>query len=564
MANSVEVPATVKAPNDAAEVLYAECVALGYSEPLTAILKEKRDFLLALKTERTLEQVRESFACWLEHPDQNRPDQAKLVRQMELPWKEKRLGEFFGRARREEAIVEVEKFLAERYNFLDGQPWSSATKVGWISRFCLTIEHAINRSYTDLPFNFFRKALSRPEFDIAPIIFSMERLQEFMTYVFYWHAELYVAFVLATWACIRIEEIDKIRWEMIDLDNGTIILDDSITKMGDTRTILETDVPNVFALLRAVPHLIKKAGRLVKNSNWKNHLFYAYRELTGEPWPGNVLRSTGASAILVLTNMPTCGRVMGHRFEGIDEILLKWYRKHMTPAAAAVFAKMVPEPLSSELEARYKHRLYRAVVDLTLSTHMWPNYAVKGQHTVGMNSAGMVELLRKKRPIFAQAIGREVAIEIIHLDGATTSTKISTSSRKTARKMVHRIRVALLTGQGVIDVKTAQVEHYERNYGPCLGQRLFRITNGSELLKQMEDRRMNVRDVARRVGTSIDVLCRYFTMGSLKNRTRYLPENHKLKLEAMFSNLIFEAVEPPSDVLAWICAGAPSSPKLQI
>jgi hypothetical protein len=551
---------TVVATMTLAQVHYEECLALGYDKSLDAIIEEKRDVLRALKTEQTLEEIREDFARWLEHADQKCPKQAKLVRQLDLPWRLKRLGEFITREKRLAAILEAEQFLSSGYNFITGDPWSAATRVGWVGRFCLIVDHGIHRALTDLPSNFFRKALSRPDLDVAPVILPMDRLQEFMTFVFYWHVELYVGLVLATWGCIRVEEVDKVLGEMIDLIKGTIELPDSITKMGDERTILEADVPNLFALLRAVSHLIPKKGLVMKNKNWKNHLYYAYRELFGEPWPGNVLRSTGASATLVLTDMPTCGRVIGHRFEGIDEILLKYYRKHMQPEAANTFKNMKPEPWSPELEAKYKYRLYRAVSDVTLSSNMWPNFAVKGQHTVGMNSAGMTALLRKKRPIFAEAKGRNIEIETINLDGTKPPLSVvRCPSRRTARKMVHRIKVALLTGQGVIDVQTGHVAHYERNYGPCLGQRLFRLTNGPELRKQMENRRMNVRDVAREVNTSIDVLCRYFSMGTPKNRVRHLPESHKLKLESMFSGLLFEHVPPPSDVMAWICSGAPST-----
>jgi hypothetical protein len=261
--------------------------------------------------------------------------------------------------------------------------------------------------------------------------------------------------------------------------------------------------------------------------------------------------------LLVFAGMQVCGQIMGHLFEGVDHILLDWYREHVSRDTAQHFMMMVPEPWSPELEARYMWKLYKGWIDTSLSTHMWPNYSVQGQHTIGMGSEKMDGLIRCKRPIYAVAQGKTIEIRITYLDGSTATNIVPCRTEKIAKKKTHKIQVASYTGQGVIDVNTGEVAHYQRNYGPCLGQRLWALTNGNLMEKQMMEKRMNLKAVARAVGTSIDLVHRYFTMGAPGNRIRFMPETTKIKLEALFIGLQFKEVDPPSPVMRYICEGAP-------
>ena len=80
--------------------------------------------------------------------------------------------------------------------------------------------------------------------------------------------ELYIPFVLATWGCIRTEEVSRLAWSAIDLGteelkNGIIEMSSAITKMDDYREIHEKDVPHLFSLLRAAKGLMGEGKGLV-------------------------------------------------------------------------------------------------------------------------------------------------------------------------------------------------------------------------------------------------------------------------------------------------------------
>lgn len=563
-------------PKSNIDNLMEQCRFLGCLLSPEEIIQQKLDVLNLLAQEKTLEDIREDLAAMLDNEHERRKQErldsgrklsrkdlkksagAKLIRMIELPWKNKKLAEFTNRKLREKAILEVEKFLDDQYDFLTGKPWSAATRIGWIGRFLQIVDRAIHRQETELEVNFFRRALRRKRGEINPYNFDLEKLQIFTTYIRHWESELYVPFVLGTWGCMRVAEITVLTWDKIDLEKGQIQVDEQI-KDCDVRTIYEADVPHLFKLLRDARSLIGTGKKpVVTDGNWSNRLFRAYRELFVEPWPSNVMRSSGASALLVKKGMAVCGQVMGHMFLGIDRTLLNFYKAHVTIDYANAFFEIEPEAWCDEIETRYKWLLYMGWNDPSLSTAMWPNFLVQTQHYIGMASPEMTDLLRRKRPIFAEAVGRDVRIEVLNLNATRQSYIVHCRSERAARKITHRIRVAVYTAQGVINFETGEVTHYERNYGPCLGQRLFRLVNGEQLEEQILAKRLGVCEVARLVGTSVDMICRYIRMGEPKNRVRYMPESQKTKLEALFEGLLFEPVEPPSDPVAWICAGAPA------
>lgn len=228
----------------------------------------------------------------------------------------------------------------------------------------------------------------------------------------------------------------------------------------------------------------------VSDSLIDNLLFDCWRKLMGKPWPSNAMRHMAASNLLVFTNptrpdklrIETCQKVLGHKF-GEDKkanVLFDHYFSSVTPHQANWFYAMLPQPLTDELEAAYKWRFYTGGIDLTRNTRMWPNHAMECCHNVATNRTHFVNELKSKRPIFATAVKNILRVETLWPDGSRTTTEIRCVSAPFAQELQHRWRVAVYTGQGVLDYETGQVHYYERNFGPLWKQKLYTLHNPEE------------------------------------------------------------------------------------
>jgi integrase len=468
--------------------------------------------------------------------------------------------ELSSRKLRREKIEWLKVFLGDQIDFRTGEPWREATKRAYVNRLSQIINYAINNSETDLTFNPFSKSVAfSVEWD--PEIFALEEIELFLTYLYHWYPKLYIPFVLATWGGIRTGELKRMTYRAIKLNSpgcGWIKLDRNITKMKKTRTIREMRVQHLFTLLRAAPlGMGADDAKLVEGADWESDLFAAWRELMFKPFPHNGMRHTAASMLLEARGMETCARILGHDFRDTDKVLLDHYRSLVDPDMVKRFYEMLPQrDLTLEREAAYKYRLYTGWIDGAATTRLWPNCRMHYMHQMNTGSVDFVRNLRAKRPIFATAVGKSLEIEILHPDGRPEKLIIPCQRKLWAKKLEHRWRVAIYTGQGVLNFENGQVEHYVANFGALWGEKLYLLDNPEALLEAVKECREGVKPIARKVGCSTDILCDYMNPTRTKwVKARVIPGKFKKRLLALFPDLIFIPYTPKNDTMAWVSAG---------
>jgi hypothetical protein len=463
-------------------------------------------------------------------------------------------------------------------------PWKEHTKRSYLVRLSQITHHAINTFATPLKTNPFFKAFKLDLEKHFPEIFHLDDLQIFLTYLFHWDRAAYIYFVLGTWGAIRAFEIRQLTLEMVKVNDGSITLDRGITKNGCERTITEADVPHLFRLLRLAPEFWenkKNKSLLFPHTHWESKIYWYWKVLFIKPWPVNAPRHTGASNLLVATDMFVCGRVMGHRFLKVDEELLKHYRRLVHPNQAKIFFTMLPQDFSPALDAAYRWRLYTGWIDPTLNREGWPNYGMICADALKTRSLSVEKELRSNRPVLATALGKTLTVETIGPDGTNSTTSFTFRTHKIARELQHRWRVAVYTGQGILDYTTGEVHAYERNFGPLWGQSLFTLQNPEELRAIIErhellplrinkitgkaenPENMAVLTLAARVGCSSDLVCSYMQTKLPKNRTFYdrdsgphlIPEKFKNVLAQLIPSLVFTPSALTNKRQRWLSAG---------
>jgi hypothetical protein len=173
----------------------------------------------------------------------------------------------------------------------------------------------------------------------APEIFTPEQVRKALEYIDNEKPELLGYFVLATFCGgIRPEECDKMTWSMIDLDRGLIDLPADICK--DRRPRLVHLEPTALAWLKIArgwdccigPQLVAR-GR--KMQGLKKHLGF-------DKWPHDICRHTFGSYYIGLTHdLAKAALEMGNS----PEIILKNYRKPVTPEACEKFWSLTPKTI---------------------------------------------------------------------------------------------------------------------------------------------------------------------------------------------------------------------------
>ena len=107
-------------------------------------------------------------------------------------------------------------------------------------------------------------------------------------------------FALAMYAGVRPDELSRIRWDAVNLDDGTVTIDAAASKVRRRRIIyLE---PTALLWLKLAREC---GGKLpVARSTRQRYLYHATRALNLESWPQDLLRHTAASYLLALHRDP--------------------------------------------------------------------------------------------------------------------------------------------------------------------------------------------------------------------------------------------------------------------
>jgi hypothetical protein len=192
---------------------------------------------------------------------------------------------------------------------------------------------------------------------------------------------------------------------------------------------------------------------------------------------------------------------------------------------------------------------------------------MKCSHNLRTDGNLFIKELKEKRPIFATAIGDVLRVEVIWPDGTQPDPiDIQCPSAFWALELQHRWRVAVYTGQGVLDFETGEVNHYEKNFGPWWKQKIWTLQNPEEIenaiLAQQEltpplspnDPKLpppakrectGLVPVAAKVGCSTDLLSSYMRLEP-QAASGYspfvgkesIPDKFKVVLQRLFPNLV--------------------------
>ena len=147
---------------------------------------------------------------------------------------------------------------------------------------------------------------------------------------------------LAAFAGVRPEEITRLDWSQIDLEQSLIYIPKTVSKTHDDREIPMT--PNCLQWLQTCSNRIgpiqpksSLASRFLKIRTFCG--IETWRR-AGEPWPHDVLRHTFASSWLAIhKNRPHLAEIMGNSVG----IIAKHYKRTIpTTQAHALFAIFPP------------------------------------------------------------------------------------------------------------------------------------------------------------------------------------------------------------------------------
>lgn len=142
-------------------------------------------------------------------------------------------------------------------------------------------------------------------------------------------------FALALFAGLRPEEADQITWDKINLDAGTVIIDPSISKVRNARTVHLEPVAVAW---------LKLGGDLPITQVSRRRALRKVRDFMGwEEWPKDVLRHTCASHWIALKKSYGAVAIeMGNS----ENILRKHYRAEVAQADCKKFWSLTPKEIS--------------------------------------------------------------------------------------------------------------------------------------------------------------------------------------------------------------------------
>lgn len=142
-------------------------------------------------------------------------------------------------------------------------------------------------------------------------------------------------FALALFAGLRPEEADQITWEKINLDAGTVLIDPTISKVRNARTVHLEPVAVAW---------LKLGGDLPLLQVTRRRALRKVRDFMGwEEWPKDVLRHTCASHWIALKKSYGAVAIeMGNS----ENILRKHYRAEVAQADCKKFWSLTPKEIS--------------------------------------------------------------------------------------------------------------------------------------------------------------------------------------------------------------------------
>jgi integrase len=146
-------------------------------------------------------------------------------------------------------------------------------------------------------------------------------------------------FAIAFFSGIRVDEIQKLSWEVFRWEEGLLSLSqEDVSKGGDPRHIPINET--LEAWLLCVPKVKQKSGLIIDKTNWRHRLDTLHRH-ADVPKKRNALRHTFASNHYVHFGDASLTRqVLGHR---TDDVLFKHYVNLVTKKEAALFWQLRPK-----------------------------------------------------------------------------------------------------------------------------------------------------------------------------------------------------------------------------
>lgn len=451
-------------------------------------------------------------------------------------------------------VQSIREWALDQRDQVTGEKWSWNTLANWFNTLNGFINHAVDTCLTRHFVNPLSRAFRNFKAKYFPGVIPLDKAPVFMTFLLRWRPRLFVPFVLALLAGIRINEIGHLVFgDIKGLDRpgkGMIVLRFGLTKKKKHREIHEKHQRGLFRVLRAHRHLFGKPDeRIVPIKSWMSQVTKGWRLLFGEEWDDNWLRHTLASAMLAAKGMKTTCKVIGHEFMRTSQTLLDHYVEFMEDKNAQAYLDLAPLPVTPELLARFARLSYTAWIRTEASLTTWPNYSQGCGHTLKTHRAEFERELKLLRPIFLEAKGRDLEITVTGEDGAVTERTVTCDSAAQAKTREHFGRVAAWTGLGVIDPETGITHDYARNYGPCFGQKPLRLENPGQLVAEMKRDGFYPAQVASQLGISVTLVMRCRRAGVL------IPESHARALGALMPTLHFVAAPYPGGMMGRIMRG---------
>lgn len=336
----------------------------------------------------------------------------------------------------------------------------------------------------------------------------------------------------------RTSELERMCCKDIDIAAGIIRVTRFVGKKTGARDIRREHVDQVFRYFEEHPGYLRapNAPLVGPQSKWGPVISRAFRDLFWRPYPMNVGRhSAGTTHFHLLPSTDDVSRIMGHRIRALPSTVINHYLDPVGYYNAKALSEVVPLPLTGQIEADVKWRLCTTCINLGASTLQWRNTLVTNQHHLNTDSPAFVDVLRKSRPIFPYREGRVLLIDFLAPDATRTLYRIECTSVKEAKRRLHRLRVAVWTGVGIIDFETGEVAHYERNFGVYCGEATYRLENPERLEEELVRTRTGYAPLGRRVGYPSDWIVRL----AQGRDTRGVPESVKQRLEEFCPGLNF-------------------------
>lgn len=152
-------------------------------------------------------------------------------------------------------------------------------------------------------------------------------------------------FALMAFAGIRPEEINRLQWSAVHIEERTIIIDGDVAKTRSHRIIPMAE--NLVAWLELVPESEREGN--VTPPNWAKK-YQAVRKVSNiGTRQQDILRHTFASAHLAAhTNLNDLQGAMGH---GTSEMILKHYKSLMPKSESVKFWSIAPNGTQAQLKA---------------------------------------------------------------------------------------------------------------------------------------------------------------------------------------------------------------------